>query len=988
MAAVQPTSSRTTIAQLRASDNSTPTTTQLTDEEKANLENLKRFQTYKGANTSFGQRLFDVAPQYYTAYAAKGVRVQVPYFTGQVRELIPTETGFREVTTDYKLIDYREVGSLGTRKPIIEATKVKERYIPITSERQLQEIRGIAQNWQYAGDFSQDVAAAQKQTKRAQIDQYGASEQALRQKAKRQGITTAALKQQIIRQKRTEDLLAKQGRDVSRVTSLEFRQGKDITRSDAALISRNPQAFQQLQKRGSNQYTKISDVKNRKQLEELYLFNFRQNVEYEKEKELFGKQIKSALNTSGRLNIYSQDNSLSFESNFESLNPQTNKTKASEPLNRGFSPGLVAGAEELSTFTKSAGIGALKLVYAPNVGGGASYIDFGQNQLLGVRDKAVAKGGTLVYQKGNIVRDKDIQNLGKAAAGVALFAVAPFQVVAGFGTAYLYETAKSVKQGDYYSAGKNTFNLAATLTPVATKILTTPKISPIATVTETTRIKTPSKIIDTYQSDSVFIKKSLTSNPQEVTVRAIGSETLVSIDENKGIYTSYGKAGFEVRDADKISLAKSTNKGIIKSQDSESVSVRTIQTVYQDPGIRSTKNIVLSRQKNVLETEGLSTSQDIAEIIEPTTKNFLKSKEILASIQKETQRRSEITLQGEPAEISLFTSGGAAAPTKKILAEYYGRDNEIIALSQKKPTPIIQDVNDIKISTTKNTGQNILANTQQQKTIRSPSITTATITTTASEIIKNIDKAKKSSQYLEKANVLSQAAQLSRLDAANKLISKKANKTISLSDSALSKDFKFLSSQKVDSISQTDQIKKSSTAYKTTQSLRYGQQTKQDQRTAQQQIQSLSGRAQPRQSALLLNQIIGSNTRINTPGEPNPKIGKFGFFSSPDNKIYGSKKYKVEVRRKGLFEELPSSFGSIKAAVKAGLYTTQTTAAASFKITSRGKSLRDIGQLPSSFRQSKKEAGVFIQRRESRIRSIGEKREITYKGILFNRKKK
>jgi len=44
--------------------------------------------------------------------------------------------------------------------------------------------------------------------------------------------------------------------------------------------------------------------------------------------------------------------------------------------------------------------------------------------------------------------------------------------------------------------------------------------------------------------------------------------------------------------------------------------------------------------------------------------------------------------------------------------------------------------------------------------------------------------------------------------------------------------------------------------------------------------------------------------------------------------------------------------------------------------------------LPSkTFYSSKKEPGVFIQRREARISSPGEKREITFKGIQMQRNK-
>jgi len=42
----------------------------------------------------------------------------------------------------------------------------------------------------------------------------------------------------------------------------------------------------------------------------------------------------------------------------------------------------------------------------------------------------------------------------------------------------------------------------------------------------------------------------------------------------------------------------------------------------------------------------------------------------------------------------------------------------------------------------------------------------------------------------------------------------------------------------------------------------------------------------------------------------------------------------------------------------------------------------------NTFYESKREKGVFIQRREKRISSSGEKGEITFKGIMSSRKGK
>ena len=67
----------------------------------------------------------------------------------------------------------------------------------------------------------------------------------------------------------------------------------------------------------------------------------------------------------------------------------------------------------------------------------------------------------------------------------------------------------------------------------------------------------------------------------------------------------------------------------------------------------------------------------------------------------------------------------------------------------------------------------------------------------------------------------------------------------------------------------------------------------------------------------------------------------------------------------------------------------RNTAAASFKIqTFTGKTVDVNKFLGPQFRRSKSEPNVFVQRRSFRIGSIGEKQDITFKGIQASKSSK
>jgi len=114
-----------------------------------------------------------------------------------------------------------------------------------------------------------------------------------------------------------------------------------------------------------------------------------------------------------------------------------------------------------------------------------------------------------------------------------------------------------------------------------------------------------------------------------------------------------------------------------------------------------------------------------------------------------------------------------------------------------------------------------------------------------------------------------------------------------------------------------------------------------------------------------------------------PPIPDLDFKEDDDKNLYG-----VSVRRGGVFREI-GKFKTQKQAFIRGKALVSRTAAASFKIEDPleidpfKKGILSENQ----FYKSKKEKGVFIEKREKRIKSRGELAEITYKGIFAQKQK-
>ena len=123
--------------------------------------------------------------------------------------------------------------------------------------------------------------------------------------------------------------------------------------------------------------------------------------------------------------------------------------------------------------------------------------------------------------------------------------------------------------------------------------------------------------------------------------------------------------------------------------------------------------------------------------------------------------------------------------------------------------------------------------------------------------------------------------------------------------------------------------------------------------------------------------------------KPIPKVSPF--FKLKDDDSQGS--YEVLVRRGGLFKRVATR-QTAAGAVAFGKFRVETTAAASFKINPIGSRSRESVNVAASkllplgnFYQSKKEGLTFIEKKERRIKSQGEKKEITALGILSSKTK-
>ena len=97
----------------------------------------------------------------------------------------------------------------------------------------------------------------------------------------------------------------------------------------------------------------------------------------------------------------------------------------------------------------------------------------------------------------------------------------------------------------------------------------------------------------------------------------------------------------------------------------------------------------------------------------------------------------------------------------------------------------------------------------------------------------------------------------------------------------------------------------------------------------------------------------------------------------------------LQVRRKGKFQTVGKSFTNVEKAFQVGKSRVSQTAAASFRVLKATSKQAVVPAISGKqFRVSQKEAGVVIQKREYRISTFGERKEITAKGLQVQKSKR
>lgn len=134
------------------------------------------------------------------------------------------------------------------------------------------------------------------------------------------------------------------------------------------------------------------------------------------------------------------------------------------------------------------------------------------------------------------------------------------------------------------------------------------------------------------------------------------------------------------------------------------------------------------------------------------------------------------------------------------------------------------------------------------------------------------------------------------------------------------------------------------------------------------------------------NQRSQTSPRSSTPSPIVPPSTPQLIVPKISKKSSGGGLFETFVRRRGKFE-LIGRFPDEESAARTGAAIAQGTAAASFKVAKGGKPILGLGKFldKATFRESRREEGVIIERRKSRINTPGELGEITFKGI-FSRK--
>jgi hypothetical protein len=131
-------------------------------------------------------------------------------------------------------------------------------------------------------------------------------------------------------------------------------------------------------------------------------------------------------------------------------------------------------------------------------------------------------------------------------------------------------------------------------------------------------------------------------------------------------------------------------------------------------------------------------------------------------------------------------------------------------------------------------------------------------------------------------------------------------------------------------------------------------------------------------------QILIVKTVSTVIGPPPPVVTPKYFYMDVPSRPLAQKGFNVFVRRQGKFQQVNVGSLSYTEAKAFGANVVQNTAAATFKVTPGGAVSGSYSGF-GSFADFYKKGEQFIQKRSKRIGTVGEKREITYKGIAARR---
>lgn len=548
----------------------------------------------------------------------------------------------------------------------------------------------------------------------------------------------------------------------------------------------------------------------------------------------------------------------------------------------------------------------------------------------------------------------------RTVKGVAYSVTHPFETGAAFKQQIDYNPAGLIGETIGYVGTTRLISLG-----VGKLVSKTTKLKVSGTKTETRRISTPDKIVDATQQDIQIVAGKKTYSFSGAVVETYKPTAKPNVFLSKGkveiIQTQGGTAMIK---ADTVGLTK-VSEGIAAS----SKLAKTTTTTGSK--VKAGQLVIYSKQISEVE-KGFIKSKDAAFIFETSKKQPISQAKPL-SVQA-----------GKTVEILKTEKGGVTYQIFK--GANVGADKsyiESIAAYKKTEIPKIRQ---IALSRIVGGGAEATETTMTLGVSKTAELTPLTKTVVKTQIAT-------STAAQLKPLSLTAVTLVTDLKARNiptttttektKELVKTKEKTLPVAPSIISREVqeeKALPEQRYISPS----IIKEEVKTKALTRVISQQKQQQEPRTVTEQITKIIEEPITKQTA------AASSIPITIPSYPPPLVAIQSSVTRPPiipsrpKERIASSLFSVMVRRRGRFESV-GIVSDIKQAFAQGIRTVKHTAAASFKIdVIEGQNKVEsqaIKFLPREFRKSKREKGVFVEKRKHRISTPGEKREITFKGI-------